>query len=242
MIIFVILFLCKGKYMKKSNEFNNIAPNNKSHVKSLDQLITKKEYKKNDISTASAYKTDNNTSARKSKDISKKSNSLSTLIKNFAVIASTLMIGVGGISLMPSTIDAKFDYVEAYDDMVYYQVSLDEFEEGFKVVLHNDFTNREQVIEESSSYGMFEELQPDMYYTISIVKGIRVLASEQIYTHFYEKQDYDYSSPEESTPEYNTSDNPEEQTPVEEQDPEGDEPVNEDPNSSDEPGFSTNGD
>ena len=232
--------------MKKSNEFNNIAPNNKSQVKPLDQLITKKDNKKNDVSTASVYKTDNNVSARRHSDISKKSNSLSTLIKNFAVIASTLMIGIGGISLMPSPVNAKFDYVEAYDNMVYYQVSLSEYEEGLKVVLHNDFTNREQIIDDSSSYGMFEELQPDMYYTISIVKGLNVIVSEQIYTHFYEKKDYsdyDYnSSTEQTTPDNNTSDNPEELTPVEEITPNENEPSNEDPTSSNETGDNTSGD
>ena len=237
--------------MKKSNEFNDISPRNRSQTKSLDELIVKREYKKNNTSTTSVYKSDNYTSAKAHKDVSKKANSLSTLIRNFAVVASTLLVGVTGVSILPIGPQASFDYIQAYDDAIYYYINISDYDDGIKVVLHNDFTNREQYLEGSSFEGFFEELQPDMYYTISIVKGISILASERVYTHFYEensKSDYpssDYNSQEEElTPitsdDPTQTDNPEEyEDPEQSDNPEEEELGQTQPEQSDDPTATT---
>lgn len=178
--------------MNTSYFYNNIEPNNSRQVRSTESLIDKREFRRNNISTTNAKKPDNyarKTSASPSSVAAAKTKSFADIIKSFAVIVSSLMIGVVGINILPQQpSNVKFEYLEAYDTGVFFEVVLDEYEEGLKVVLKNDFTIREDEIFEQMWSGYFEDLEPNMYYTISIVRGSTVLAKERVYTHYYEKE------------------------------------------------------
>ena len=149
-------------------------------------LITHQDYKKNDVSTTSVDKIDNNVSSRRQEEVQKKSTAISSLIKTFALIASSVIIGVESLGLVsPPDIKAMFEYVEAYETGVYCEISLSEYQEGLTLVLSNEFTDRQQVIEEPEedfNWYTFEDLKPNMHYTLSIVIGSHVLATTTVYT------------------------------------------------------------
>ena len=180
--------------MDRSNYFNDIEPKNSHQVRSTESLIDKREFRRNNIYTTNTKKPDNYVSKPKATpaSVATKAKSLTDIIKSFAVIVSSMMIGVVGVSLMPVQSTARFDYLEAYDTGVFYEVVLDEYEEGLKVVIKNDFITWEDPIYEQMWSGYFEGLEPNLYYTISIVKGSTTLVQERIFTHYYEKE-----SPEE---------------------------------------------
>ena len=182
--------------MNTSYFYNNIEPNNSRQVRPTESLIDKRDFRRNNISTTNAKKTDNyarKTSASPSSVAAAKTKSFADIIKSFAVIVSSLMIGVVGINILPQQpSNVKFEYLEAYDTGVFYEVVLDEYEEGLKVVIKNDFITWEDPIYEQMWSGYFEGLEPNLYYTISIVKGSTTLVQERIFTHYYEKE-----SPEE---------------------------------------------
>lgn len=176
--------------MKHSNEFNDIGPKNQLQAKSLDKLITKQDFKKNDLSTLSVEKVDNTASSRRREEVKKKSNAISSLVKTFALLVSSVIIGMESLGLSQPSITATFEYIEAYEYGVYCQISLSEYQDDVKLILHNDFTNREQpveMIEEDENWYYFEDLKPNMHYTLSIVQGKLVLATTSVYTQSRDK-------------------------------------------------------
>ena len=181
--------------MKKSRDFNDIEPRNSSVETSRNNLLSQKYISKNDISTQTTkvYKSDNSASERKRENVKQKTENITDLVKKVALIVSATSIGVvSGIVEIPSittSIVAEIQEAEGFGEYVFYSVSLSEFEEGCKVVLYNDFTNREDVIEEPSASGVFEGVKENMYYTLAVKCGTKVLAKTQVYTRT-EREEY----------------------------------------------------
>ena len=170
--------------MKKTDQiYNDIQPKNSSAQKDLSNFISSPYNSVNKIETKSAYTTDNNASARKTTKATKKAQNVSSIMTKFAVLFSATTLGIAGVSVLPTTsIVAEINEVEAFDSYVFYQISLNELADGVKVVLYNDFTNREQTVEENEWQGEFEGLKENMYYTLAVKKGNTTLAQKQVFT------------------------------------------------------------
>ena len=194
--------------MKKSNVFNDISPKNSSLEKSRNDFsVSQKNMAGNSVKIDDVYKVDNERVARKIKRAKKKAKGISTLVKTFALAVSATTLGVVGVEVVsPPSVHAEFVELEAVGDAVYYYVELDDFAEGVKVVLYNDFTNREQPIEEQVGGGAFEGLQKNMYYTIAVVQGSKTITKQRVYTKQPKLSDEPTNEP--ITEEPNTSDGP----------------------------------
>ena len=207
--------------MKKTNSFNDITPQNGSVETSRNDFLSQKYVGTNKINLSDVDKIDNTISARKRENVKKKTENIAGLVKKVALIVSATSIGVvSGIVEIPSittSIVAEIQEAEGFGEYVFYSVSLSEFEEGCKVVLYNDFTNREENIEEPSASGVFEGVKENMYYTLAVKKGSKVLAKTQVYTRM-EKESYE-DEPEDPT----TSDDPVTEDPT--QGPNSDDPT-----------------
>lgn len=88
---------------------------------------------------------------------------------------TSIIAVVGTVSIANGTIINKTPDIEATLDVtttsttVDYEVVLSEFKDGVKVVLSNNFTNREVELTDTSSSGSIENLRPNSSYTISVV-------------------------------------------------------------------------
>ena len=114
----------------------------------------------------------------------KTSKSVGDLMKIAAVLFATTTTGIVGIgSIVPDDLP-KVEVSEVYasENEVSYFISLDRYEEGLKIVLYNDFTNREQNFDGEAMEGTFEDLQVNMNYTFAIKKGTKVIAKQNIKT------------------------------------------------------------
>ena len=81
---------------------------------------------------------------------------------------------------------------EYYEDDIYYEIDLTDL----YVVLHNEFTDRKEKIEEQFWSGCFENLQEHMTYKLEVRYKDYVLASETMRTEL-EPEEEDYVDPEE---------------------------------------------
>ena len=170
--------------MRKSDSLNDIEAKNSSIVQNGKlSLDNGKYYGKNIIDVQQTNAGDNLKTARKIQKVKEKTKGISEIVTKFAVLAVAGVSGIVGIeTLTPSPIQAEISYVEAYDTEVFYNVSLSELADGLKIVLYNDFTNREQKIEEQMTEGVFENLQTNMKYTLVVKHGSKVLAKETLVT------------------------------------------------------------
>lgn len=94
---------------------------------------------------------------------------------------------------------------EYYEDDKYYEIDLTDL----YVVLHNEFTDRREKIEEQFWSGCFENLQEHMTYKLEVRYKDYVLASETMRTEL-EPEEEDYVDPEEPYTEPINSDDPDE--------------------------------
>ena len=222
--------------MSLISEKNDIAPKNSSAAGGNTFAGNPSFYGPNKVEIKNAYKTDNY--EKRSTTAKKSSQSLSSMLKTFAIMVSAVLTGVAGVSVLPSSsITATIYETYCYSTELYYVVTLSEYEDGLSVVLYNNFTNREEKItkdslEENFEYGQeqeirdgeeplpngylffgtFENLQPHMTYTIAIKKGLITLAKTTFYFEEKLEPEEDYSSGDDYTQrpkdEYPTSDDP----------------------------------
>ena len=221
------------------SEKNDIIPKNSQVAGGNTFSGNPSFYGPNKIETTNAYKTDNY--EKKTTKAKKSSQSLSTMLKTFAIMVSAVLTGVAGVSVLPSSnIVAKVYDTYRYDSSLCYIITLSEYEDGLSVVLYNNFTNLEekitqdrieenyelleedQVYEEGRDgeerapngyifYGEFENLQPNVTYTLAIKKGLITLTKTTICLnkmtdeyYYYEEDDYNQRPKDE----YPTSDDP----------------------------------
>ena len=149
---------------------------------------------------------------------------VASITSKIVAMVSAVMVGVVGADyiLPDSSLQAEFSYVESYDTSVFYEVKFSEEltdKSELVVVLYNDFTNREQSVqetmeEEGMTFGHFENLKPNMSYSLEIRKGSYVLAKTKVRTMTEEEYNskYGYEEPitEDDTGQQtpNTSDDP----------------------------------
>ncbi|MBQ8468200.1 MAG: hypothetical protein IJ542_00395 [Clostridia bacterium] len=199
--------------MKVSGEFNEGAKNSDNyHSKNTGATFF---YAPNKISIQSQPKTENDLKHKSAKK--NKAQDISKLITTFATMVSATVLGVVGVGALTKkpTITAKFQEVYAYESGVAYFLTLEGYNPGddVYVVLHNDFTNRSQKVEEPEFQGVFENLQTNMTYTLLVKKGSTVLTSTKLRTVNQEDEYYDDSGGDQSPNEQNqsgsgTADNP----------------------------------
>ena len=175
--------------MAKSGFQNDIEAKNNSIAQNgrvfLDNLSVNEEsfYKKNDIKPKNSAYGNNLKTARKIEKVKKKSETLADMLKKIAVIAAAGTTGVVGVgAVLPPPVTAEIQFLEGFDNEVFYAVGLDEFKDGVKIVLYNDFTNREQTMEKQFAEGVFENLQTNMQYTFVVKYGSKVIAKQTIVT------------------------------------------------------------
>ena len=196
--------------MRNSKSFNDINPKNGSLEKSRNDFsVSSKNIPGNSVKVDDVYKVDNSVSARKIKSAKKKAKSISTLVKTFALAVSTVTLGVVGVEIAsPPSVHAEFVELEATGDAVFYYVELDDIAEGVTVVLYNDFTNREQPVEEQGAGGAFEGLQKNMYYTIAVKQGSKTITKQKVFTKEYKSSDGPTTEDPNNSDNPNTSDGP----------------------------------
>ena len=169
-----------------SLEINNInlnngkPPNNTSIYNGNQKLCEKNNNRLTD------YNREKNKNEEKTSKNKEKSTKLSKLLTFFvAAVAGTAICVTGTESILPTTEKAKIECFSILDTSVYYFVEFEDFDEhqeNAKVVLTNDFTNREQEIKFSSYEGYFEDLKPNMYYTIRVLKNSSIVAEKKFKT------------------------------------------------------------
>ena len=115
-------------------------------------------------------------------EVKKKVNKVVNIIKSFAAIVSTFVVGIFSFDNIQPTDNEKFFYVQAYEEYIYYEVSFEEYSDDLTVTLHNDFTNREEKLSDSSSWGVFKGLKPNMTYTLTLKQGSKVIAKRTVVT------------------------------------------------------------
>ena len=198
--------------MQSNNKFETTTSNN-------EQLYVKQKYKqnnidgryKNEVKSQSLGRSEIKSSNYSSKT-QKKVVDTTNIIKSFLAIVSTVVIAAVGISTFTTNVKASFDFLEVYDTAVYYSVVLTDYEgdENCYVNLYNDFTNRTFEITDNRVDGFFENLQPNMYYTLAVKVGKNVILEKTIFTKFL-RENYngrpkpDYQS---DYPDYNQTENP----------------------------------
>ena len=225
--------------MSYINKTNDISPKNSSAATGNKFSGNQVFWGSNNITHDSAYKP--NTAPSESKR-EKKTKSLTNMFKTFAVMFSAVLMGSAGLGLIStSNINVTFNDVYAYGDCVSYYISLSSYEDGLSVVLYNDFTNREEQIEDSNVEieGVFENLAPNMTYTLAVKKGTNVIAKKTIYLkqerdNYYKDTEPIYDKPNEENElnerEKYLSDEPDENYESDEPD---EEPIEENENSDD---------
>ncbi len=226
--------------MAKKNEYNNINKNplpsssrNSSYVSNstlkgpVNKTTLDNTYKPNN------YETKNTT-------IKKQTADLMTVMKTFAIVCSTAVIGVTG-GLLPTgpKVEANIMELGYGDEGIFYFVTLSEYVDGVTVELYNDFTDRVNKVESVEADGFFENLAPNMRYTFAIKLGNKTLAKQTIVTRYeeydepyyedYDDNDQGYYDP--TTGEYYPD------KPV----VEDDNPDYNDPNNSDNPNYGVDG-
>lgn len=187
--------------MKKSNVFNDIKQQRDAGVKSRNHYVQGSDYtKQNVIDNTDANCINKNVGARYERT-KKKAATTSDYIKKLATIVGASVLGIVGVkAIVPSGTKATFEEVYAYETGVYYSVHMDNYDDDVYVVLYNDFTNREEKVNEQSQSGVFEHLASNMYYTLAVKKGNRMLTKQQIYTKTERQTKENYDEPASQDP------------------------------------------
>ena len=170
--------------MKKVESGNDITPRN-DLVGGINRFGGNPNlFGTNKIEIQKTYATPNLESAKKREKSVKAAKSLGDLIKAVAVVVAATTTGIVGVgSILPENLPkVEISEVYAFENEVSYFVSLDRYEEGLKIVLYNDFTDREQDMDGTAMEGTFEDLQVDMTYTFAIKKGSKIIESKKVVT------------------------------------------------------------
>ena len=137
-----------------------------------------------------------------------KAKTAANITKSLIVLVTattTGVIGTGAILSGSSGVTAEIAYVSVSDTEVFYEVTLDkyQYDDNITIILYNDFTHREQQVQESKASGYFENLKSNMTYTLEVRKGLNVLAKKKVTTDkvYQIDQEEPYTEP-------NTSDGP----------------------------------
>ena len=204
--------------MKQSKAFNNNQNNNSANLKSRNVFVGNTyESNKKQIVSQTAPKTEND-AEKKPEKVKKKPAEISKLVAIIATaITGTAIVTGAGIGGLIPTSPIKANYFEVFTseyDISYY-AELDGYnleEDEVYIMLYNDFTNRTQKFEEQMMEGTFENLQPNMTYTIAIKHGNIVIASKVVKTVIQEDEYYDDTGQDEPiTEDPTTSDGNEDQ-------------------------------
>lgn len=126
-----------------------------------------------------------------------KATQVSEFVTKFVAIISAAAIGVAGVGAL-SPFSTKYqvfmDDCYASQNEIYYNIYIEnkeidnnqaekfEFLDEFTVVLHNDFTNREEKFVDNYAEGVFENLQTNMTYTLSVKIGNKTIATKTLKT------------------------------------------------------------
>ena len=86
------------------------------------------------------------------------------------VLATTLAVstGVVGTALIPTAADVRFEELGATENGVQYSIFVEDITKPLILVLQNDFTKREVVLEEGDNFGEFVGLASNMQYVLSV--------------------------------------------------------------------------
>ena len=202
--------------MRKVEGLNDIQPKNSSVCGGNTFRGNPNLFGTNKIETQKTYNTTNLKAVQSIEKANKTSKSIGDLMKVVAVLFATTTTGIVSVgAIMPTDLPkVEISEVYAYENEVSYFISLDKYEDGLKIVLYNDFTNRQQELEEQSMEGTFENLQYDMTYTFAIKKGSNTIASQKIRTEKKpSKQEQVSDYPETEEPIF--SDEPIDEEPIE---------------------------
>ena len=236
--------------MKKSISQNDIEAKNDSLVQNGKLIFdTSKYMAKNDISPQKDKEEINvPKTVQKVEKVKEKTQTISQLLAKVAVVAVASVTGVVAVpELIPSSVQAEVVEFEHYetDTEISYYISLDEYVEGITIVLYNDFTNREQEVEEQMTEGVFENLKTNMQYTLAVKQGANILAKKILRTKTKEEWEKElreiYGEDEPYEEEPIIEDDWPEDDPNLSDDPREEEPIVDDDNP-DEPGDEEGGD
>ena len=167
---------------------NNHISSAYGNVKNSSLLKKANSVKTQSVKIESVYKANDYSKAGDS-STKPKTQTLSSLVKSFALVASALVLGELGLSTFSApTVQVEEMYVESYETGVYYYVEFSDFSDDLTIVLKNDFTNRVNKVEEQSVDGGFENLAPNMKYSFIIKQGNKVVAKKSVETKRNERE------------------------------------------------------
>lgn len=120
----------------------------------------------------------------KIKDVNKshqvKSKKVANVVKQafFVAIAGGTVLGANIFGIAPNGLEIDRLFAMAGANEIFYEISLlseDEYCENVVVELYNDFTNRTHAMEYTFDEYVFEDLQTNMYYTLSVKHKNKVI-------------------------------------------------------------------
>ena len=175
--------------MNNKPNFNNNEINNSTNYKSRNVNTFNKCYtEKNSLSDNDKFTKQDGT-----KFSPKKAQEISSIVKTFAAVIGASMMGVAGISILPTPTKAKaiIEYTSSINE-IYYYVELTDYveDDNYYIVLYNDFTNRTEQLEDNAIEGAFEDLATGMTYTLAVKQGNNIIASKTVKTGD-QRQDYE---------------------------------------------------
>lgn len=99
-------------------------------------------------------------------------------------VAATVVVAAGAVMLSQPDVSAEIA-AQATDVAVTYEIEIIS-EKALEVVLYNDFTRRVFPLEQGANHGVFENLHPDVEYTLAVVGnfgfGERRLSEKKVRT------------------------------------------------------------
>lgn len=106
------------------------------------------------------------------------------------VLATTMVVASGtvGVAAAAPKVDVRFEMLNATESGVQYSVFVEDLDKPLVLVLQNDFTNREVVLQEGINEGEFTGLASNMQYVLTVyyTEGLRMeLAQEKVQTLKY---------------------------------------------------------
>lgn len=184
--------------MDSYNEYNIIEINNAEQLRSKDYHMLNNHGSYENRVDIQGVKVEQNKDivAKKSE---KKQKSISNLLTTFVATLSTIVIGatsIPGIMKQSTSLVAMFEDTYATAHEIYYNVVIQDTsimeqrqdveysieDMDLKIILHNDFTNRQEKIEEFYIDGCFENLKDNMVYVLEVKLGDIVIGSKTMRT------------------------------------------------------------
>lgn len=172
------------------NEFNrnNLAEFSKpaQEFVPITQNLAAQEYSQAVETVAVQERTTETATPKLPQDKKQKTAMLAKLLAATVVVASGT---VGAVAAIPK-MDVRFEGLEAMENGVQYSVFVGDLDEPLVLVLENDFTNREVILQEGINEGEFTGLVPNMQYVLTVynTEGLRMkLAQERVQTLKYKE-------------------------------------------------------